>query len=39
VLTVESQLLEQRSLLVDLRTRELEQSINLMRALGGGFEQ
>jgi NodT family efflux transporter outer membrane factor (OMF) lipoprotein len=39
VLTVESQLLEQRGLLVDLRTRELEQSINLMRALGGGFEQ
>jgi NodT family efflux transporter outer membrane factor (OMF) lipoprotein len=39
VLTVESQLLEQKSLEIDLHARELEQSINLVRALGGGFEQ
>jgi NodT family efflux transporter outer membrane factor (OMF) lipoprotein len=39
VLTVESQLLEQKSLFIDLRARELEQSINLARALGGGFEE
>ena len=39
VLTVETQLLEQKSLQIDLHARELEQSINLARALGGGFEQ
>jgi outer membrane protein TolC len=36
---VETQLLEQKSLQIDLHARELEQSINLARALGGGFEQ
>jgi outer membrane protein TolC len=36
---VESQLLEQKSLQIDLRARELEQSINLARALGGGLEE
>jgi hypothetical protein len=37
VLTTESQLLAQRSLDADLRARALELSINLARALGGGF--
>ena len=38
VLTAESQLLAQQSLEVDLRARELALSINLARALGGGFQ-
>ena len=38
VLTAESQLLAQQSLDADLRARELNLSINLARALGGGFE-
>jgi outer membrane protein TolC len=38
VLTAESQLLAQQSLEVDLRARELVLSINLARALGGGFQ-
>jgi len=37
VLTTESQLLEQRGLDADLRARSLDLSINLSRALGGGF--
>jgi len=39
VLTAESQLLAQQSLDVDLRARSLSLSINLNRALGGGFEE
>jgi len=38
VLTAESQLLAQQSLDADLRARRLNLSINLARALGGGFE-
>ena len=38
VLTAESQLLAQQSLDADLRARGLNLSINLARALGGGFE-
>jgi NodT family efflux transporter outer membrane factor (OMF) lipoprotein len=38
VLTAEAPLLEQQSLQATLRAHELELSINLMRALGGGFE-
>lgn len=38
VLAAESQLLAQQSLDVDLQARELALSINLTRALGGGFE-
>jgi NodT family efflux transporter outer membrane factor (OMF) lipoprotein len=38
VLTAESQLLVQQSLDADLRARRLNLSINLARALGGGFE-
>lgn len=38
VLTTESQLLAQRSLDADLRARSLDLSINLARALGGGFD-
>jgi NodT family efflux transporter outer membrane factor (OMF) lipoprotein len=38
VLAAESQLLAQQSLDADLRARELNLSINLARALGGGFE-
>ena len=38
VLTAESQLLAQQSLDVELRARELALSINLARALGGGFD-
>jgi NodT family efflux transporter outer membrane factor (OMF) lipoprotein len=38
VLTTETQLLAQRSLDADLRTRALDTSINLARALGGGFD-
>jgi NodT family efflux transporter outer membrane factor (OMF) lipoprotein len=38
VLTAESQLLAQQALDVDLRARNLTLSIDLIRALGGGFE-
>jgi NodT family efflux transporter outer membrane factor (OMF) lipoprotein len=38
VLTTETQLLSQRSLDADLRARSLDLSINLSRALGGGFD-
>ena len=38
VLTTETQLLSQRSLDADLRARALDTSINLARALGGGFD-
>lgn len=38
VLTTETQLLSQRSLDADLRARSLDLSINLARALGGGFD-
>ena len=38
VLAAETPLLEQRSLLANLRAHELDLSINLIRALGGGFE-
>jgi len=38
VLTAETQVLEQRSLRTDLQSRELALSINLIRALGGGFD-
>ena len=38
VLAAEAPLLEQKSLQANLRARALELSINLMRALGGGFE-
>lgn len=38
VLATETPLLEQEILRANLRARELELSINLLRALGGGFE-
>ena len=38
VLSAETQVLEQRYLRADLRYRELDLSIDLIRALGGGFE-
>ncbi|HYX66994.1 MAG TPA: efflux transporter outer membrane subunit [Burkholderiales bacterium] len=38
VLAAESAVLEQRTLRADLQARELALSINLIRALGGGFE-
>ena len=38
VLTAETQLLAQQSLDIDLRARALNLSINLNRALGGGYE-
>ncbi len=38
VLAAEAPLLEQQNLRANLRARELELSINLMRALGGGFD-
>lgn len=38
VLTTESQWLSQQSLAADLQTRRLALSIDLVRALGGGFE-
>jgi NodT family efflux transporter outer membrane factor (OMF) lipoprotein len=38
VVSVEAQVLEQRALRADLHARELSLSINLVRALGGGFE-
>jgi len=38
VLAAEAPLLEQKSLQANLRAHELELSINLIRALGGGFE-
>lgn len=39
VLAAETPLLEQQNLRANLRARELELSINLMRALGGGFDE
>jgi len=39
VLAAEVPLLEQKSLRVNLRARELDVSIDLIRALGGGFEE
>jgi NodT family efflux transporter outer membrane factor (OMF) lipoprotein len=39
VLAAETPLLEQKSQLANLRAHELELSINLIRALGGGFEE
>ena len=39
VLATEAPLLEQESLGANLRERELEVSINLIRALGGGFDE
>jgi outer membrane protein TolC len=38
LITVETQVLEQRQLRTELLSRELELSINLIRALGGGFD-
>ena len=38
VLSAEQPLLAQRSLDADLHARALELSINLVRALGGGYE-
>ena len=38
LITVEEQVLAQRQLRAELRSRELALSINLIRALGGGFE-
>jgi NodT family efflux transporter outer membrane factor (OMF) lipoprotein len=38
VLTAETQVLEQRSLRTEIHSRELALSINLIRALGGGFD-
>ena len=38
VLAAETPLLEQKNLRANLRARELELSINLIRALGGGFK-
>jgi outer membrane protein TolC len=38
VLAAEAPLLEQKSQQANLRAHELELSIDLMRALGGGFE-
>ncbi len=38
VVTVEAQVLEQRALRAELHSRELSLSINLIRALGGGFD-
>ncbi|HEX5477974.1 MAG TPA: efflux transporter outer membrane subunit, partial [Burkholderiales bacterium] len=37
VLAAESQVLEQRSLAAELRSRALDASVGLMRALGGGY--
>ena len=39
VLAAEAPVLEQQSLQAGLRARELELSIDLIRALGGGFEE
>src|SRR5260221_11717620 len=38
VLSVEAPLLEQQSLAAELRARQLDISIDLVRALGGGFD-
>jgi NodT family efflux transporter outer membrane factor (OMF) lipoprotein len=38
VITVETQVLDQRALRTELHSRELALSINLIRALGGGFD-
>ena len=39
VLAAETQVLDQKNLRADLRFRELDLSIDLIRALGGGFEE
>jgi outer membrane protein TolC len=39
VLSAETQVLDQRNLQAELRYRELDLSIDLIRALGGGFEE
>ena len=39
VLAAETQVLDQKNLQADLRYRELDLSIDLIRALGGGFEE
>jgi len=39
VLSAETQVLEQKNLQADLRYRRLDLSIDLIRALGGGFEE
>lgn len=39
VLIAETQVLEQRALAAELRARELDRGIDLVRALGGGFEE
>jgi len=39
VLIAETTVLEQRSLAADLRSRELDRGVDLVRALGGGFEE
>jgi outer membrane protein TolC len=39
VLAAETQVLDQKNLRADLRYRELDLSIDLIRALGGGFEE
>ena len=39
VLAAETQVLDQKNLKADLRFRELDLSIDLIRALGGGFEE
>jgi NodT family efflux transporter outer membrane factor (OMF) lipoprotein len=39
VLAAETQVLDQRNVKADLRYRELDLSIDLIRALGGGFEE
>ncbi len=38
VLIAETQVLVQRSLAADMDARELELSVNLVRALGGGYQ-
>jgi len=39
VLAAETQVLDQKNIKADLRYRELDLSIDLIRALGGGFEE
>jgi outer membrane protein TolC len=39
VLSAETQVLDQKNLKADLHFRELDLSIDLIRALGGGFEE
>ena len=38
VISAETQVLDQRALRADLNSRELALAINLVRALGGGFD-